>query len=53
MVEDDVNPLDIRAFGMDIERGDTESLKDRFTELFARLPYPPDTPTDTKPTSAH
>ena len=25
---------------MDIRRGDTDSLRDRFTALFARLPYP-------------
>ena len=36
------NPLDIRSFGMDIERGATDSLRDRFTALFARLPYPND-----------
>ena len=36
------NPLDIRAFGIDIEKGDTDSLRDRFTALFARLPYPAD-----------
>ena len=40
--EDDINPLDVRAFGIDIERGNTDSLRDRFTELFARLPYPSD-----------
>ena len=40
--EDNENPLDVRAFGMDIERGNTDSLRDRFTELFARLPYPAD-----------
>lgn len=36
------NPLDIRSFGMDIEKGKTDSLRDRFTALFARLPYPND-----------
>ena len=36
------DPLDIRSFGMDIEKGRTDSLKDRFTALFARLPYPDD-----------
>ena len=40
--EDSPNPLDIRSFGMDIEKGRTDSLRDRFTELFARLPYPND-----------
>ncbi len=35
-------PLDIRSFGMDIERGETDSLRDRFTALFVRLPYPND-----------
>ena len=36
------DPLDIRSFGMDVEAGDTDSLRDRFTALFARLPYPDD-----------
>ena len=35
-------PLDVRSFVMDIRRGDTDSLRDRFTALFARLPYPSD-----------
>jgi hypothetical protein len=34
--------LDIRAFGNDIETGNTDNLKNRFTALFARLPYPGD-----------
>ena len=33
-------PLDVRNFVKDIRRGDTDSLRDRFTALFARLPYP-------------
>ena len=40
--EDSPNPLDVRSFGMDIEKGRTDSLRDRFTALFARLPYPND-----------
>ena len=40
--EKEPDPLDIRAFGMDIENGRTDSLKNRFTALFARLPYPDD-----------
>ena len=40
--ENDAHPLDIRSFGIDIETGDTDSLRDRFTALFARLPYPAD-----------
>ena len=40
--EKEPDPLDIRSFGMDIERGETDSLRDRFTALFARLPYPDD-----------
>ena len=40
--EESHDPLDIRSFGMDIEKGRTDSLKDRFTALFARLPYPND-----------
>ena len=38
--EKEANPLDIRSFVMDIERGDTDSLRDRFTALYANLPYP-------------
>ncbi|MBO6148920.1 MAG: ATP-binding protein, partial [Lachnospiraceae bacterium] len=40
--EEAPEPLDIRSFGMDIERVETDSLRDRFTALFARLPYPND-----------
>ena len=40
--EKEPDPLDIRSFGMDIERGRTDALRDRFTALFARLPYPDD-----------
>ena len=40
--EESPNPLDIRSFGMDIEKGKTDSLRDRFTAFFARLPYPND-----------
>lgn len=40
--EESPDPLDIRSFGMDIEKGRTDSLRDRFTALFARLPYPTD-----------
>jgi len=40
--EKEPDPLDIRSFGIDIERGRTDSLRDRFTALFARLPYPDD-----------
>ena len=35
-------PLDVRSFVKDIRRGDTDSIMDRFTALFARLPYPSD-----------
>ena len=35
-------PLDVRNFVKDIRKADTDSLRDRFTELFARLPYPND-----------
>ena len=35
-------PLDVRNFVMDIRKGATDSLRDRFTALFARLPYPND-----------
>ena len=40
--EDVPDPLDIRSFGMDIEAGDVDSLMQRFSALFARLPYPSD-----------
>ncbi len=33
-------PLDVRNFVKDIRKGETDSLRDRFIELFARLPYP-------------
>ncbi|MBQ9608057.1 MAG: ATP-binding protein [Lachnospiraceae bacterium] len=36
---EDEEPLDIRNFGRDIESANLEGIKDRFTELFARLPY--------------
>ena len=36
------NPLDIRQFGRDIKSGSTDSLRDRFTALFARIPNPPE-----------
>ena len=32
-------PLDVRSFGRDIKAGNTDGLRDRFTALFARLPY--------------
>ena len=35
-------PLDVRSFVKDIRNAETDSLKDRFTALFARLPYPND-----------
>ena len=31
--------MDVRSFVLDIRKGNTDSLKDRFTALFARLPY--------------
>ena len=40
--EKEANPLDVRSFVLDIRKGDTDSLKERFTALFARLPYPVD-----------
>ena len=36
------SPLDVRNFGRDIENADPDSLRDRFSALFARLPYPTD-----------
>lgn len=32
-------PLDVRCFGRDIKDCNTDGLRDRFTALFARLPY--------------
>lgn len=40
--ENNSRPLDVRNFVMDIRKGATDSLRDRFTALFARLPYPKD-----------
>ena len=40
--EKEANPLDVRSFVLDIRKGNTDSLKDRFTALFARLSYPAD-----------
>lgn len=40
--EDEPNPLDVRSFVLDIRKGNTDGLRDRFTALFARLPYPND-----------
>lgn len=40
--EKESRPLDVRNFVRDIRKGDTDSLRDRFTALFARLPYPND-----------
>ena len=38
----DTKALDIRRFGQDILKGNTDGLKERFTALFASLPYPND-----------
>ena len=40
--ENETNPLDLRSFIKDIRYGNTDGLRDRFTALFARLPYPTD-----------
>ena len=40
--EEESDPLDVRSFVKDIRSGRTDSLRDRFTALFARLPYPDD-----------
>ena len=40
--ENTSRPLDVRNFVKDIRKGDTDSLRDKFTALFARLPYPND-----------
>ena len=40
--EEEPGPLDIRSFGMDLERGDTDSLRDRLVALYAGLPYTTD-----------
>ena len=36
------DPLSIRGFGEDIESGNLDSIRDRFTAIFARLPYTAD-----------
>lgn len=43
--ENDLSPFDLRNFGRDILNADLDSLRDRLTALFARLPYT----TDEKP----
>ncbi|MBQ9361472.1 MAG: ATP-binding protein [Lachnospiraceae bacterium] len=43
--EESASPLDVRRFGKDLEKADLDSLRERFTALFARLPYT----TDEKP----
>ena len=43
--EDEPGALDIRSFVHDIRNGNTEGLRERFTAIFARLPYT----TDEKP----
>ena len=40
--EEEERPLDVRSFVKDIRAGKTDGLRDRFTALFARLPYPDD-----------
>ncbi len=40
--EKELDPLDIRSFGRDIDSGNTDGLRDRFKALFARIPYPSD-----------
>ena len=40
--ENAASPLDVRNFVKDLRKGDTDSLRERFTALFARLPYPKD-----------
>ena len=44
--EREANPLDIRSFVRDIESGDTDSLRDRFTALYSSIPYPEGTDAD-------
>lgn len=43
------SPLDVRNFGRDILNGNLDSLRDRFTALFAKLPYSTTDPKDNKP----
>ena len=40
--EEEPNPLDVRSFVKDLRSGSTDSLRDRFTALFAHIPYPGD-----------
>ena len=43
-----LKPLDVRSFGMDIDSGNTDGLRDRFMAHFARLPYATGSVDDTK-----
>ncbi len=40
--ENEANPLDLRRFVGDLNTGNTDGIRDRFVELFARIPYPDD-----------
>ena len=40
--EEEPEALDVRSFVLDVRKGNTEGLRERFTALFARLPYPDD-----------
>jgi len=40
--ENEPNPLDIRKFVGDLFSGNTDGIRDRLIELFARIPYPVD-----------
>jgi hypothetical protein len=40
--ENEPNPLDIRKFVGDLFSGNTDGIRDRLVELFARIPYPDD-----------
>ena len=37
--KNEANPLEIISFGRDIKKADLDSLRDRFSALFAGLPY--------------
>jgi hypothetical protein len=40
--EKKTNPLDVGKFADDMKEGNTDGIRDRLVELFARIPYPDD-----------
>ena len=40
--EDEPGPLDLKSFVCDVEKGNTDGLRDRLISLYAGIPYPQD-----------